>query len=103
MTLQKFRSRNMVLAICFVCFAGTCCYIVNAVTSWFGEVQNPAEYEGLDATAFLDKSFMSDVEAIRWLNENVEGTAVIVEAQGDSYTDYVGRKNFNRVRFKSKI
>ena len=30
----------------------------------------------------------SDYEACNWLNENVEGNAVILEATGDSYSDY---------------
>ena len=37
---------------------------------------------------------ISDYEAVMWLNENIKGRPVIVEAQGDSYTDY-GRISAN--------
>ena len=42
---------------------------------------------GLDATAFLEKDFPEDAGAIRWLQETVEGQPVVLEAQGDSYSD----------------
>lgn len=86
--LKKQHIIKGIMVFCLVCFLGTCCYIVNAVTSWFGDVQNPEQYKGLDATAFLENSFQRDAEAIRWLNANVKGNPVILEAQGDSYSDY---------------
>ena len=86
--LKKQYVIKAVAVLGFICIAGTCGYIGTAVTSWFGQVQNPSLYEGLDATAFLEKSFSSDAAAIDWLNENIEGNPVIVEAQGDSYSDY---------------
>ena len=35
-----------------------------------------------------------DYKAVMWLNQNIKGRPVIVEAQGDSYTDY-GRISAN--------
>lgn len=63
-------------------------YLGNAVHSWFGEVWKPSEYQGLDATAFLETDFPEDAGAIRWLKENITGSPVVLEANGDSYTDY---------------
>ena len=63
-------------------------YFGNAVHSWFGEVWNPSQYQGLDATTFLESDFPQDAAAIRWLKENIEGAPVVLEANGDSYTGY---------------
>ena len=45
-------------------------------------------YQGLDATAYLETTFPEDAAAIRWLNEHVTGDPVVLEANGDSYSDY---------------
>jgi YYY domain-containing protein len=42
----------------------------------------------LDGTAYVADHNPDDYAAIRWLNENVEGTPVILEATGGSYTYY---------------
>lgn len=42
----------------------------------------------LDGTAYMADSNPDDHAAIRWLNENVEGAPVILEATGGSYTYY---------------
>ena len=36
----------------------------------------------------MEDSFPRDLDAINWLNENVEGQPVVLEANGDSYTGY---------------
>lgn len=71
-----------------VLFALSVCYIQNAVNGWYGNIFNRAGYKGLDATAFMETTMPDDDLAINWLNENVEGTPVVLEAPGDSYTDY---------------
>lgn len=63
-------------------------YFGNAVYSWFGTVWNPGEYRCLDATYYLENTFSEDASAIRWLNENIKGNPVVLEANGDSYSDY---------------
>ena len=72
----------------FLVWIGTVAYFGNASHAWFGEYQNKDNYKGLDATAFMETENYADYEATNWLNENIEGTPVVLEANGDSYTFY---------------
>lgn len=56
-----------------------------AIMSYYGDLKT---YHGLDGTKYLKEKYPSDAKAIAWLNKNVVGQPVILEAQGDSYTDY---------------
>lgn len=66
----------------------TCGYFGNSAHSWFGEVWKPSQYKGLNATAFLETDFSEDVGGIRWLKEHIEDSLVVLEANGDSYSEY---------------
>ncbi|HHV10334.1 MAG TPA: hypothetical protein GXX75_08675 [Clostridiales bacterium] len=80
--------QKRVAATGLVLFLMTVCYIQNAVNSWYGNIFKLSGYEGLDATAFMETTMPDDDLAINWLNENVTGMPVVLEAPGDSYTDY---------------
>ena len=69
-------------------FVWTCGYFGNSVHSWFGTVWKPSQYKGLNATAFLETDFPEDVNGIRWLKENISDAPVVLEANGDSYSEY---------------
>ncbi len=69
-------------------FVWICGYFGNSVHSWFGEVWKPSQYKGLNATAFLETDFPEDVNGIRWLKENISDAPVVLEANGDSYSEY---------------
>jgi len=56
-----------------------------SINSYFGNLK---VYSGLDGTKYLKSLYPNDYEAILWINENIKGQPVILEAQGDSYTDY---------------
>ncbi len=61
-------------------------YPIFAVRSYFGELR---QYKGLYGLAWLKMRYPDDWQAIRWLNDQVvRELPVIVEADGDSYTDY---------------
>ncbi|HEX7042209.1 MAG TPA: DUF2298 domain-containing protein [Patescibacteria group bacterium] len=49
---------------------------------------NFEKFEGLDGTKYLEKTHPGDSQAINWINKNISGQPVMLEAQGDSYTDY---------------
>ena len=56
-----------------------------AVPAYYGNFKN---YQGLDGINYLKTLYPDDYVAINWLNKNIQGQPVILEAQGDSYTDY---------------
>lgn len=70
------------------CLLMTCFYTVTAVEQWNGGIWDRGNYQGLDATAFLETEYQEDAEAIRWLQSEVAGNPVILEAPGDSYSNY---------------
>ncbi|MCL5438669.1 MAG: DUF2298 domain-containing protein [Patescibacteria group bacterium] len=56
-----------------------------AINSYYGNLQIT---HGLDGTRYLKKLYPTDYEAILWINKNIKNQPVILEAQGDSYTNY---------------
>ncbi len=66
----------------------TCLYFPTAVELWLGDVTVTSNYEGSDSTAFIYTDFADIAEGIDWLLENVEGSPVVLEANGNSYTGY---------------
>lgn len=78
-------------------------YPISATSYWLNDWSR-SKYQGLDGTVQLSiknsdaieegqstsdyGELMPDYQAIQWLNENVKGQAVVLEANGESYTDY---------------
>lgn len=87
-TVSKQKVFKVLSGICLFFWIWTLGYFGNSVGSWFGHVFNTDAYQGLDATAFLETEFVEDADAIQWLKENAEGSPVVLEANGDSYTGY---------------
>lgn len=87
---RETRRQIKVAIVGLVLFAMSVCYIQNAVHSWYGNIFDQKGYKGLDCTAFMktNSAFTDDVGAIDWLNKHVKGIQVVLEANGDSYTDY---------------
>lgn len=83
--------RLLWLPITFVLLVLVFIYPYFAINSYFGELKN---YKGLNGLSYLKTIHTDDVNAILWLQKNINGTPVILEAQGDSYTDY-GRVSSN--------
>ncbi len=89
--LSHQTKRQLKVAITsLILFMLSVCYVQNAVNSWYGNIFHSKGYKGLDCTTFMktNANFKDDVGAIDWLNENVNGVEVVLEANGDSYTDY---------------
>ena len=105
MTYQAFLLYGMMMAYAVICFlaskqrsrrvAGmvaaailglTLGYFPTSVRQFVGNIFQYKNYQGLDATSYLESSYPDDASAIRWLNENVQGQPVVLEADGDSYS-----------------
>lgn len=84
---RTFKRRVIGVLAAFM-FISTVFYAKNAINAWFGNVFKKENYKTLDASAFMETESYEDYLATNWLNENVEGIKVVLEAQGDSYTFY---------------
>lgn len=62
-------------------------YPTFSVKSYFGELTQE-RYLGVYGLEWLKQKYPGDAAAIDWLNQNVTGQPVVLEANGDSYTDY---------------
>lgn len=82
-----FRPFSTVLfpLLSFILVAIVMIYPYLAISSYYGNLQT---YKGLDGTKYLQTLYPTDYDAINWLNKNVKGQPVILEAQSDSYTDF---------------
>lgn len=56
-----------------------------ATNSFYGDLK---VNKGLNGQNYLIDLHPEDYDAIMWLNQTIKGQPVILEAQGDSYTDY---------------
>jgi len=56
-----------------------------SINSYFGNLKI---YYGLNGTNYLRPLYPNDYEAIQWINTNIKGQPVVLEAQGDSYSDF---------------
>ncbi len=56
-----------------------------AINSYYNNLNSP---QGLDGNKYLYKLYPTDYQAIQWINQNIKNQPILLEAQGDSYTDY---------------
>ena len=69
-------------------FVLTVGYFPYSVSCWFGNVLDRSRFAGLDATTFMYAVYPEDAGAIDWLRTYVKGQPLVLEAPGDSYSDY---------------
>ena len=63
-------------------------YIIHSTRAWFGNILEAENRIGSDAAVFVQQHFPDDYDAIQWINSSVDGQPVMLEANGDSYSDY---------------
>ncbi len=56
-----------------------------AIGSYYNNLNT---YYGLEGLNYIKNTYPNDYLAISWINSHIKGQPVILEAQGDSYTDY---------------
>ena len=66
-------------------FFFTAIYPYFAIKSFYGNLSKPVKLNGIN---WLKSDYPADKEIVDYLNKNVSGQPTILEAQGDSYTDY---------------
>ena len=62
-----------------------------AIKSFYGNPLKIKNYKGIYGLSFLETQYLDDYNAVLWLKQNVKGRPGVLEAAGDSFTD------FNRV------
>ncbi len=60
-------------------------YPVFAINSYYDNLKT---YKGIDGLSYMKKDHIEDYQLINWINKNIKGQPIILEAVGDSYTDY---------------
>lgn len=89
---------GIVFTLCMIIIPGH--YTLLGLEQRCGDTSIRSNYKGLNGIAYLsrynsensyidiDGNLKSYLDAINWLNNNVEGNPVTLEVYGDSYTDY---------------
>lgn len=85
---SKEKKRVILGLIGFLVWLTTVPYIYTSCKSWFGNIKDTSGYKGIDAAAFVKNESEDDAKAVDWLNKNIKGSPVLLEAPGDSYTYY---------------
>ena len=91
MLILNVSKKRMKTAITFVILViGCSLYFFEAVSDSCGNVLKASDYKGINALYFMtnDPVFASDMEACKYINENIKEKATILEANGNSYTEY---------------
>lgn len=73
------------IPIAFILLTTVSIYPYFSIPSGYGDLKI---YKGLHGTKYLEESRPGDFLAINWINQNIKKQPVILEAQGDSYTDF---------------
>ena len=62
-------------------------YPLFSLPGYYGKI-SISNYKGLYGLNFLAQNYPEDYQAILWLKKNIDNQSIILEAPGDSYTDY---------------
>ncbi|RJR25941.1 hypothetical protein C4578_00560 [Candidatus Microgenomates bacterium] len=85
--IKRVLVRKTVSFLFFLIFSSLAVYPLYSIKGYYGDLKKE-NYKGLYGLNFLKREYPGDYEAINWLNKNIKGQPVVLEAVGDSYTDY---------------
>jgi uncharacterized membrane protein len=83
--IRKTSVKKAVLIFYALLFASILSYPFFAIRSFYGELKN---YRGLSGETWLRNRYPNEYAVVSWLKENTKGQPVILEAAGDSYTEF---------------
>ncbi|MDD2689488.1 MAG: DUF2298 domain-containing protein [Candidatus Omnitrophica bacterium] len=63
-------------------------WVFHGIGAFYGKSMSSKKWFGLDALILLRKINPDDFNAIQWLNKNVSGRGVALEASGDDFSNY---------------
>jgi len=86
-SLKKGFGKTLLFTIYYLLFTMQMIYPIYSLPGYYGKMRLE-DYKGLYGLAFLQRLYPDDYQAVLWLNRNASGQPVILEAVGDSYTDY---------------
>ena len=80
----RMKPARILAAVCTFLLLLTLGYLPQSIKDWCGNIFDPSLRTGTDASVFVDESFHTDFAAITWLNNEVRGRPMCLEAPGDS-------------------
>ncbi len=86
--IQRFKGKLFFAIFTIVSFSFISLVLVYpflSIASYYGDLKVK---KNLDGTLYLKELYPNDYKAIDWINKNIKKQPVILEAQGDSYTDF---------------
>lgn len=86
-SLPKTFTKTLLFTVYYLLVTALLLYPLYALPGYYGKIDR-SNYKGLYGLNFLNRLYPDDYAAILWLNKNVAGQPVILEAVGDSYTDF---------------
>ncbi len=90
--LNSLRPRKYVLkGIYIILLTFILIYPFFSFSSFYHPITNKAQ---IDGSLWMKKELTADYEIIEFFNKNIQGQPVILEAQGDSYTDFARISSF---------
>ncbi|KKQ97011.1 MAG: YYY membrane protein [Candidatus Woesebacteria bacterium GW2011_GWA1_39_12] len=85
LSIKKFLLKFLAVLASSIVIASILIYPYFGIKSFYGELKN---YKGLDGEAWLERDYPGLYSAILFFRENTFGQPIILEAAGDSYTDF---------------